>query len=214
MKKQGFTLIELLVVIAIIAILAGMLLPVLARAREEGRRTACKNNLRQIGTAMSMYGMSWDEAFPSEYNVKVDGTGNSGRTLGLLVSDGQIADINIFKCKSSNPKNNPSLVASANGACPLQVVQDSAYSYAYYEVTTNSNTALEIAGDRDIDNDVNYLNHGEGANVLFVDAHVDWIRKDTTTGLVTNEGNDVLNADEATAANPNTSDGYMNPCSP
>ena len=62
--KRGFTLIELLVVIAIIAILAAILFPVFARAREKARQTSCASNLKQLGLGMIMYAEDYDGIFP------------------------------------------------------------------------------------------------------------------------------------------------------
>jgi prepilin-type N-terminal cleavage/methylation domain-containing protein len=63
-QLRGFTLIELLVVIAIIAILAAILFPVFAMARERARLSACISNMRQIGTSLMMYVQDYDETYP------------------------------------------------------------------------------------------------------------------------------------------------------
>jgi len=69
-KTTGFTLIELLVVIAIIAILAAILFPVFASAREKARAVTCLSNMKQLGLAFHMYCMDWDETFPQAYQWK------------------------------------------------------------------------------------------------------------------------------------------------
>lgn len=76
-KSNGFTLIELLVVIAIIAILAAILFPVFARARENARRSSCQSNLKQIGLGFLQYTQDYDERLPGATD---GGAGNS--TLG------------------------------------------------------------------------------------------------------------------------------------
>jgi prepilin-type N-terminal cleavage/methylation domain-containing protein/prepilin-type processing-associated H-X9-DG protein len=78
MRKQGFTLIELLVVIAIIAILAAILFPVFAKAREKARQTSCINNQKQLATSFLMYAQDHDEMFPAATSAWGDAAVDKG----------------------------------------------------------------------------------------------------------------------------------------
>jgi prepilin-type N-terminal cleavage/methylation domain-containing protein/prepilin-type processing-associated H-X9-DG protein len=96
-KRIGFTLIELLVVIAIIAILAAILFPVFARARENARRASCQSNLKQIGLGILQYTQDYDERLPTnDYAWNGEGRLNWDERIYPYVKSAQI-----FKCPSA-----------------------------------------------------------------------------------------------------------------
>lgn len=97
----AFTLIELLVVIAIIAILAAILFPVFAQAREKARQISCVSNMRQIGTALRMYAQDYDELFP---HLRL-GPGDAGATWRNAIFP-YVKNVDIFACPS-NPLSRP-----------------------------------------------------------------------------------------------------------
>jgi prepilin-type N-terminal cleavage/methylation domain-containing protein/prepilin-type processing-associated H-X9-DG protein len=106
-KRRGFTLIELLVVIAIIAILASILFPVFARARENARRTGCANNLKQIALGVMQYTQDYDEKFPIHATSTDPNTGfvlNGMTTSSTTWIKGimpYVKSIQVFVCPSA-----------------------------------------------------------------------------------------------------------------
>jgi len=105
MNRKGFTLIELLVVIAIIAILAAILFPVFAKAREQARKTTCINNQKQIGVTVMQYTQDNDEVLPSVAFGGMWGTtqwANYGWGYIWKSMEPYCKNSQIFKCPSSN----------------------------------------------------------------------------------------------------------------
>lgn len=114
LSARAFTLIELLVVIAVIAILAAILFPVFAQAREKARQASCMSNVKQLGTAMLMYGQDYEETFPMMENNPVArftianmldpyikaGNKNTNASGGNAWPEGSV-----WRCPSSNTYN-------------------------------------------------------------------------------------------------------------
>lgn len=94
---RGFTLIELLVFIAMIVILAAILFPVFARARENARRTSCASNLKQIGLGVMQYTQDYDEAYPN-FNFFVNA--DNVRVDWSLAIQRYVKNMQLFVCPS------------------------------------------------------------------------------------------------------------------
>ncbi len=107
--RRGFTLIELLVVIAIIAILAAILFPVFARAREKARQTSCLSNTKQLSLASQMYIQDYDEMLPlvmflTDGAVQYPNGSTNAWGLWPAVIYPYVSNIDVFNCPSSSWK--------------------------------------------------------------------------------------------------------------
>jgi len=181
-RESGFTLIELLVVIAIISILAGLILPVLSRARESARRTSCASNMSQIGKAMFMYSeQPQNNIFPTMGTAQ-DAEANpeqSQRALSLLYRN-YVNDARVFKCPSDN--KGPSVQQLQEVRPTLEGAwqtggfdSNNATSYSYSQGKNPNDSMVCILADKK-GSGKNSDSHGRnaGQNMLFAGGNVEF----------------------------------------
>jgi len=124
MKKKAFTLIELLVVIAIIAILAAILFPVFARARENARRASCQSNLKQFGLAIEQYKQDYDGIYP--YARKAGGSAGSWYSNYL---EPYVKSWQMIYCPSAPAPSAPPPATPEPGTWPIHYSYNIAFGY-------------------------------------------------------------------------------------
>ena len=202
-KTRGFTLIELLVVIAIIAILAAILFPAFAKARESARRASCSSNLKQIGLALMQYSQEYDERLPG-------GAENGGNYAWSYVIQPYVKSTDLFRCPSNtnsgqfmqetnntiplsyvgNGDGNNGNVNDMGGLTPLNnwdpnagggaalssLVSPSQLILVYESNTGNNPYPIQWWLSNLQDNNYNFTNHLGTSNYLFADGHVKSLR--------------------------------------
>ncbi|MFH1730219.1 MAG: type II secretion system protein [Planctomycetota bacterium] len=195
-KHKGFTIIELLVVIAIIAILAGMLLPALGRARDEARKVRCTSNLKQLGTAMHLYLNKFGDM--SSF-AEPAGAFRGDEFLCILFWKEIVQEPKVFVCPATSDTG-PVDSSGDDVVMPAKewsnwnkvgTLTDKQCSYAArckaiggtndfrstgHDFTESSMSGASVmACDKGINSARTSDNHSDGINVVYFDSHVTFI---------------------------------------
>jgi prepilin-type N-terminal cleavage/methylation domain-containing protein/prepilin-type processing-associated H-X9-DG protein len=213
MTRRGFTLIELLVVIAIIAILAAILFPVFARAREKARQASCLSNTKQLGLSFMMYTQDYDERTPADYQI----TGMPTNVCyWRFLLEPYIKNWQVFNCPSgltvqdaSDPNtqyvNNYGFngyivnisLAQMSAPASCAAMGDSRHwfgsqggggSFAYPNMGINGVACCSYAT-----NPPNGTRHTGGSNIAFCDGHAKWLSASTIMGDIATSPNAFIN---------------------
>jgi prepilin-type N-terminal cleavage/methylation domain-containing protein/prepilin-type processing-associated H-X9-DG protein len=197
-RVKGFTLIELLVVIAIIAILAAILFPVFARARENARRSSCQQNIRQIGLAIKQYLSDYDESFP-QVSVLANGSDTTLTPWGWAdACQPYVRNTQLFQCPSDSAQPGPAAFTGSDANYTdyfynsnLAGQNESALQYIASTVMLGDGLPGNAtrAADGNGGNDIAIIEeaggsttvgaatrHLDGANYAFADGHVKWLK--------------------------------------
>ena len=179
-RKKGFTLIELLVVIAIIAILAAILFPVFARAREKARTASCLSNQKEICLGFKMYTNDYDEKFPG------GGAWVGCSCGGVCYADkiySYVKNAQIYHCPSDSnlPAGNLGDASLCSYGYNTNVADVSEAQCEAVASTILTGDAVSYTDFRQItvynDGDLDADRHSDGANYSFLDGHGKWVRQ-------------------------------------
>lgn len=206
--RRGFTLIELLVVIAIIALLAAILFPVFARARENARKSNCQSNIKQLGLSMKQYIQDYDEIFPTD-GAAVTAANVSGWAYTLQP---YLKSEQLLQCPTEPTKapNGGGLADRAvllgftdyyynfnlgSGQLSDAQVERSANVVLFGDGVAGVDSVADYNRDRVSAADMGPVRHLDGANYAFVDGHVKWLRaKAVLPGNIVADCNGGVNA--------------------